>query len=205
MARRIEIVAAWLMLGVFQTVMPPAAARAEDSVASKQPATAEEIPADRLSAEQRVNAFLEAHQPELAKVLAHLKKRKPEEHAKAVDDLADAVKKLDRTKAKDEQLHELELKAWQARTRVDLLVARWMAARKKDRADLEVKLREAVDAELDVRAEQLAYRRQRSAAWYDRQIERLREKRAELVAARMKSLLDDEDAEKPKAPAGEQR
>jgi hypothetical protein len=176
----------------------PAAVRADDAAPPKQAATAEGIPADGAGDERLVITFVETHQPELAKVLAHLKTRKSEEYAKAVAELAPTVAKLGNTKTKDERLYELELEAWQARTRVDMLVARWMTSRRKDRADLEAKLREAVADELEVRAEQLGYRKQRSAAWYDRQIERLREKRDELVAARLKSLLAD-DEEKPKA------
>jgi hypothetical protein len=44
--------------------------------------------------------------------------------------------------------------------------------------------------ELDIRAEQLAYRKQRSAAWYDRQIQRLSEKRDALITARLKALVE---------------
>lgn len=177
-----------------------AAVRADDAAPPKQAETAEGIAADGASDERRVIAFLEDHQPELAKVLAHLKGRKAEEYAKAVAELAPTVAKLGNTKAKDERLYALELKAWQARTRVDMLVARWMTGRKKDRAGLEAKLREAVAVELDVRAEQLGYRKQRSAAWYDRQIERLREKRDALVADRLKSLLAADEEKSKDSP-----
>jgi hypothetical protein len=60
----------------------------------------------------------------------------------------------------------------------------------KDREELERQLREAIAAELDIRAERLTYRKQRSAAWYDRQISRLSEKRDALIAARRKALLE---------------
>ncbi len=95
-------------------------------------------------------------------------------------------------KAKDPRLHELELLAWQARTRVDLLGARLVSGKEKDknREQLERQLREAIAAELDIRAEKLAYRKQRSAAWYDRQINRLSEKRDALIDARLKALLE---------------
>ena len=90
-------------------------------------------------------------------------------------------------------LHELDLLAWQARTRVDLLGARLMSGKdKKDknREQLERELRAAIAAELDIRAEKLAYRKQRSAAWYDRQINRLSEKRDALIDARLKALVE---------------
>jgi thioesterase domain-containing protein len=56
--------------------------------------------------------------------------------------------------------------------------------------ELERQLREAIAAELDIRAERLTYRKQRSAAWYDRQINRLSDKRDALIAARLKAILE---------------
>jgi len=157
-------------------------------------------PEDRVAREQRVLAFVAEHQPELADVLAHLGKRKPAEYEAAIADLHRSVQALSTSRSKDERLHGIELRAWQARTRIDLLVARWLAGGKKDRARLEPALREAVTAELDVRAEHLAYRKERSAAWYDRQIVRLRDRRDELVAARLSAVLSP-DEKKPKPSA----
>jgi hypothetical protein len=151
--------------------------------------------------EQRVLSFVEAHQPELAKVLANLEKRKPAEYARAIEELDRSVQPLTTGKKKDPRLHELDVRAWQARTRVELLGARVMAGKEgkgegkgegkeKDREELERQLREAIAAELDIRAERLTYRKQRSAAWYDRQINRLSEKRDALIAARLKAILE---------------
>ena len=114
------------------------------------------------------------------------------------------MRALAASRAKDERLYELELRAWQARTRIDLLVARWMADSKKTRAKLEPDIRAAIGAEIDARAEQLAYRKQRSAAWYDRQIVRLRDKRDELVTDRLEALLV-EPGRKQKPAAGDNR
>lgn len=143
--------------------------------------------------ERRVIGFVRSHSPELAEVLAHLETSKPGEYAQAIEELDRSVQPLTTGRAKDPRLHEMELQAWRARTRVELLGARWMAAKKasvSERAALERQLREAITAELDIRAAQLAYRKQRSFAWYDRQINRLATKRDDLVAARLKSLLD---------------
>lgn len=159
------------------------------AVAADEPASAPAMD----EREQRVVSFVEAHQPELAKVLAHLEKRKPAEFARAIEELDRSVQPLTSGKARDQRLHELELRAWQTRTRVELLGARLMAGKEgkgKDREELERQLREAIAAELDARAEQLAYRKQRSAAWYDRQINRLSEKRDALIAARLKAILE---------------
>lgn len=156
-------------------------------------AAADDAAAAGAERQRRVVAFVEEHQPELATVLAHLEKHKPAEHARAIEELDRSVQPLTSGKAKDPRLHELNLLAWQARTRVELLGARLMSGKRtkaKERAELERELREAIAAELDIRAEQLAYRKQRSAAWYDRQINRLSEKRDALIDARLKALLE---------------
>ena len=164
----------------------PAAAAASSPAAARQPEASAAIDAERA---QRARAFVAEHQPELAALLDSLEQRKPADHAAAVADLDASVRALAASRAKDERLYELELRAWQARTRIDLLVARRVAGSKKARAKLDADIREAVAAEIDVRAEQLAYRKQRSAAWYDRQIARLRDKRDELIADRLEALL----------------
>jgi hypothetical protein len=167
--------------------------RWQAAVAADEPVAA----ASQDEREQRVLSFVEAHQPELAKVLANLEKRKPAEYDRAIEELDRSVQPLTTGKAKDPRLHELDVRAWQARTRVELLGARVMAGKEakgegkeKDREELERQLREAIAAELDIRAERLTYRKQRSAAWYDRQINRLSEKRDALIAARLKALLE---------------
>lgn len=160
-----------------------------DAVAAEEPAAA----VARDEREQRVVSFVQANQPDLAQVLAHLAKSKPAEYARAIEELDRSVQPLVGGRAKDPRLHELELLAWQARTRVELLGARLVAGKEgkgKGREQLERQLREAIATELDIRAEQLAYRKQRSAAWYDRQINRLAEKREALIAARLKGLLE---------------
>ena len=179
----------------------PAAAGASGGPAPLAPAAPAATDTDRA---KRVRAFVGAHQPELAELLDRLEKRKPGEYAAAVADLDKSVGALAASRAKDERLYELELRAWQARTRIDLLVARWMAGSKKIRARLEPEIRGAIAAEIDARAEHLAYRKQRSAAWYDRQIARLHDKREELVAERLAALLV-EPARKQKPNAGDGR
>ena len=185
MQRFVSIARLVFVLAVFGHEGWPSAVAADEPVA----ATAQD------EREQRVLSFVEAHQPELAKVLANLEKRKPAEYDRAIEELDRSVQPLTTGKAKDPRLHELDVRAWQARTRVELLGARVMAGKEgtgkeKDREELERQLREAIAAELDIRAERLTYRKQRSATWYDRQINRLSEKRDALIAARLKALLE---------------
>ena len=182
-ATALSIVAALLMIDVTTAAAEPTAAPPAGSAVAGT--------ADRTAREQRVLAFVEKNQPELATLLSHLAKRKPEEYAEALAELDRKVLSLEAEKSKDERLHEASLRAWQARAQVDLLVARWIAGGKKNRSKIEPQLREAVNAELDARAEHLSIRKERSAAWYDRQIVRLRDKRDEVVTSRLDDLLGD--------------
>lgn len=179
----------------------PAAAAASDAPAAPRAQAPAVTGAEQA---ERVRRFVGEHQPELAALLDRLENRKPDDHAAALADLDRSVLALMASKAKDEQLYAIELRAWQARTRIDLLVARWMAGTKKTRANLEPEIRTAIAAEIDARAAQLAYRKQRSASWYDRQIERMRDKRDELVAERLESLLA-EPGRRRKPGTGESR
>jgi hypothetical protein len=143
--------------------------------------------------QRRVVAFVDSHQPELAELLVHLRVSKPAEYARAIEELDRSVQPLITGKAKDPRLYEIELRAWQARTRVDVLGAHWIAAKggdAKERETLERQLREAIAVEFDMRAAQLAYRKERSIAWYDRQLNRLSTKRDDLIAARLKAIVD---------------
>lgn len=190
----LRITVALAMFAVVHAIVRPACGRADEPAAA---------PADAAVREQRVIAFVGRHQPELAELLARLAKRKPDEYAAAVAELDRKVLSLEADRAKDDRLYEAGLRAWQARTQADLLVARWIAGGKKDRATIEPQLRAAVNAELDARAEHLDIRKQRSAAWYDRQIVRLRDKRDDVVASRMNDLLGAQ--EKKSRPGPESR
>lgn len=136
--------------------------------------------------EQRVVTFVQRQNPELAKLLAHLKQHKPQQYDEAVRELARTVTILTNAKAKDDRLYELQLRAWQAKTRVQLLAAQSMTGEKEG---LEAKLREAIQEELKVKADELAFRREKSAAWYNRQIDNIQEDREKLVEARLKKIL----------------
>lgn len=186
----------------------PAAARAEarpaKGDATAQPSGDEASTAADISdaLDAGVIAFVQEHSPELAAVLAHLERRKPDEYRRALDDVAKGVVPLIGAKTKDPELLSLEVRTWQARTRVELLVAQLLAGTTKRRGELEKKLREAIAVELDAKAAHLGYRKRRSMAWYDRQIDRIREERDELVEARMKSLLREQPGRRETATDG---
>jgi hypothetical protein len=221
---RLVRIAVWLTILLGPGIGRPAGARADDGPAAAVaretvPAASSEEPKPRSSRsskpkadeasetrearEQRVLAFVREHNPDLAAVLTHLARRQSQEYDAALDDLDRTVSKLAGTKSKDPELHAIELAVWQTRTRVEMLVAQLMAGATKSRASLETKLREALAAELEAKAAHLAHRRQRSMAWYDRQIDRIRTERDEMVEMRIKSLLKEQAGGKSPPANGE--
>jgi hypothetical protein len=224
---RLVRIAVWLTILLGPGIVRPAGTRADDGPAaavaketvpaapsegpkprSSRSSRSSRPPADEASEtrearEQRVLAFVREHNPDLAAVLTHLARRQSQEYDAALDDLDRTVSKLAGTKSKDPDLHAIELAVWQTRTRVEMLVAQLMAGATKSRASLETKLREALAAELEAKAAHLAHRRQRSMAWYDRQIDRIRAERDEMVETRMRSLLKEQAAGKSPPTNGE--
>lgn len=162
---------------------------ADDGPAGPQPGNAGVDPDSAEARGEKVLAFVRAQSPELAAVLGHLARRNPADYEAAIDDLSGTIAKLAAALEKDPALHAIELELWRTRTRVELLGARLVTGSEHERAGLEARLREAVAAELEAKAAHLAYRRQRSMAWYDRQLDRLRDERDDLVESRVRSLM----------------
>jgi exonuclease VII large subunit len=80
-----------------------------------------------VSAERETAAleFVKEHQPELARLLEYLRHKQPRQYQRAVRELARTADRLKMTRERDPQRYELELQAWQVRSRIDLLAARW--------------------------------------------------------------------------------
>jgi hypothetical protein len=146
------IAIAWVLITIAGRGRPAAVAGAEQPVAepaartggAEKPVAAGRQPGVSAATDptraERVRTFVREYQPELADLLDRLQDRKPDEYAAALADLDKTVLALAASKAKDERLHAIELRVWQARTRIDLLVARWMtgaptagSARRRDR------------------------------------------------------------------------
>lgn len=80
-----------------------------------------------VTAEQEATAlaFAKSHFPELARLVAHLKKRQPQEYDRAVRDLSRTADRMSRLRQQDAGRYELELKAWKSESRIELLTAQW--------------------------------------------------------------------------------
>ena len=125
-------------------------------------------------------AFVREHHAELESLLIQLKESQPKQYEQAVRDLFRTSEKLASLQERDRQRHDLELKAWQARSRVQLLSATLlMSPQDKPTAN---KLKAALLDEAGARRKLLQLD-------YDRTTKRL-----ERIEAQMESI--DNNAEK---------
>jgi hypothetical protein len=122
--------------------------RADAPVASKSAAKtpAENVDAEKANVEQANSAaknqkpvtvvkvtpareaaavtFAGRHHPELAELLAHLKKKNRPEYTKAVAELFRTSERLAKLEERDQERHELVLQLWKLDSRIRLLAAR---------------------------------------------------------------------------------
>lgn len=139
--------------------------------------------------EAAVMTFVERHHPELKQLLVHLREHRPKEYERAVRDLFRASERLAQIQERDVERYELELQAWQLKSRIELLTAR-LRMSKSD--DLLKQLRTLLEQEVDIRMAVLERERQRTASRADRLQEQLRElkaRRQTTVEQRFQELL----------------
>jgi hypothetical protein len=129
---------------------PPAAGRADKS---------EEIIVTRERAAAAL-AFARQHHPELADLLRHLNDAHPLAYRRAIRELYQTSERLARQRERSPERYELALKAWKLDSRIRLLAARMTMT---DDPALEAELRDALQARLDAKREQLQFERDRAA------------------------------------------
>jgi len=135
------------------------------------------IPAER---EAAAIQFIEQHQPELVRLLNHLRKSDPRQYQRAVRELMRTVERLNQTKQRDPQRYELELQLWKTRSRIDLLAAQWQM---HPSDELRERLRAAVAQQLSQQRRLLTIERERLA------------QRQEKIDAQLQTLGTQPDAE----------
>lgn len=157
-------------------------------------------------------AFARKHHEALVPLLEALKGRNATAYRQAVVDLSLAGDRLALLRQRDPKRYEVELAAWKARSRVEVLSAR-MASRPS--ASAEAELKEAIGRQVDAERARLKAERDEVAARLARlneQLERLERDRDRAVEAKFKKLADrgkkarkaraDAAAAKAKAKAG---
>lgn len=99
--------------------------RADNGQESTSQATAAtERDAERRETERIVQQLVQAHLPELTKVLSQLRAVQPQEYDRVIKDLAKSARKLETAQNRDQQLFEIEVELLQAEHHASLLTAR---------------------------------------------------------------------------------
>lgn len=145
------------------------------------------LPAFTPEREAAALTFVSAHHPELAPLLAHLKKSRPQEYQKAIRKLFNDSERLAHSREAQPRRYELELQEWKLSSRIELLVARLTMDRTPA---LEAELRKVLTEQLEVRRAMLVQERERNA----QRLESLDKEIADLDANREQRL--DEKFEK---------
>lgn len=102
--------------------------------------------------------FAKENHPELAGLLEQLQKSRPNEFAKAVRELHQQVRALDRVRERSPARYEEQLASWKRDSKIRLLMARW--AKKNDPA-LEQEIRALLKERREARLAQLRSERER--------------------------------------------
>lgn len=110
--------------------------------------------------EAAVMTFVQRNHPELADLLSYLKTSQPEEYDRAIKEIFQITERLDRIQDRDGLQYELEVAAWTAQSRVQLLAAKL----KMGSSDELVKqLREALKNQNEAKLSLLKHERQKAA------------------------------------------
>jgi hypothetical protein len=92
------------------------------------------------TSEQATLEFLRQYHPETLELLTQLQKKRPGQYRDAVTELTRARERLERTRKRNAERYELELKIWQHNTSIRLLAARLSQSRSSTGHDELVRL-----------------------------------------------------------------
>ncbi|QDU27818.1 hypothetical protein ETAA8_29090 [Anatilimnocola aggregata] len=143
--------------------------------------------------EATVTDFVTRNHPELAQLLSHLKANQPKEYERALRDLFRVTEKLAMVHERDSRQYDLELKAWQAQSRAQLLVARMKMgdAASSENEDLKEQLREILAEQWQARLDVLRLERERVTGRLgklEEDISKLERDRDAVIEQHLKSL-----------------
>lgn len=169
-----------------------AAARGDDRPKDPRPAisarNARLAKTTKQGREDSALAFVREHHPELASLLEQLKVMNPREYERAILEIDQVSRSLENIQSRSPKRYELGVEAWKAKSKVELLAARWVSA---PSAELESQLRAALEeqAEVELRVQQLerAQLRERLKKT-EEQIDRLKNHRDKWVESRFQGL-----------------
>jgi len=139
--------------------------------------------------EAAVLTFVQRNHAELADLLAALKTNDPEQYERALRDIYRVTERLALIQERDPLQYELEVAAWTAQSRVELLAAK---LKMESSDDLIKQLREALKAQNEARVALLKHERQKVAdrlSKLDSDIARFEGDRDEVVNRQLKVLV----------------
>ncbi len=143
--------------------------------------------------------FVREHHPELAGVVEHLKKSRPEEYDRAIRDLVRTAERLAQWRERDEERYKLELQGWKVKSRVQLLAARLSMGKDSAlEAELKKLLAEHFDIQLELARRNRAQMQERLDK-LDEQIGRLEQSRDQALQKQFDALVGI-DVKAPKKP-----
>lgn len=138
--------------------------------------------------EAAVLTFVQRNHAELADLLAALRTNDPEQYQRAIRDIYRATDRLAQIQERDPRLYELEVAAWTAQSRVELLAARLKMGTSDE---LIRQLREALERQNDAKVALLKHERQKVTdrlSKIDGDLTRFEKNRDELISKQLKVL-----------------
>ncbi len=134
--------------------------------------------------------FVKQYHPELAKLLAALKTKERREYCRAVRDLFRHSERLAVFREKFPERYELELRAWQIKSRIQLVAARLRLS--SEDTCLREQLKKSLAEQADVRIELLRQERKKMAErleHLDDQIDEMQRQRELVAEKQLQALL----------------
>jgi hypothetical protein len=175
-------------VGRFALLVAFAATSSHNSRAG-QPVAAE-LPAFTPEREAAAVQFVERHHPELAGVLAALKKTKSNDYEQAVRELFQTRERLAMVRLSDEALYDLLLQSWINNSSAELLAARIACAAEPVPA-LDDELKRLLSRQIDLQIQAVQHNRQKTAKMLevmDSSIRSLEDSRGMMVERRYRML-----------------
>jgi alanyl-tRNA synthetase len=175
--------------GLLYAQSSPASAPAAGSAASARK-EAKAKPAILVTPEREaaVLTFVQRNHAELAELLAALKTNEPEQYERAIRDIFRTTERLAQIQERDPLQYELEIVAWTAQSRVELLAARLKMGANDE---LIKQLRDALKTQNEARVALLRHERQKAAdrlGKLDAEIARFETDRDDVVNRQLKVL-----------------
>src|SRR5262245_28418868 len=110
--------------------------------------------------EAAVTTFVQRNHPELAELLRYLKNGQPSEYERAIREISRTIERLTLISERDSLQYELEVAAWTAQSRVQLLAAK---LKMESTDELQKELRTALAAQNDAKLALLKHERQKAS------------------------------------------